>query len=337
MLQKIMRTSNSFLPALLRLVLGVVFFFHGSQKLLGWFGGYGYTGTMGFFTHQLGIPASLATLAIFAEFFGGIGLIIGFLTRIAAVGIVMNMFVAIMMVHAKVGFSMNWSGLQKGEGYEYHLLAIAIGVSLIVAGAGALSLDRLFADRISASMGADSKSNSRWAPKLALLLLIAPWGLPKSANAQDSGKQLKEAQQIAQQHLATFDVLDFDVFSNQQWDRIRESHSQDVTVHWPDGHITHGIDRHISDMKAFFVYAPDTRIKVHSVKIGTGEWTSVVGLMQGTFTQPMTTPDGKVIQPTGKAFNLPMCTVGHWKNGVMDEEYLFWDNATYMRQIGLGS
>jgi predicted ester cyclase len=99
--------------------------------------------------------------------------------------------------------------------------------------------------------------------------------------------------------------------------------------------VTHGIDKHIEDLKAMFVYAPDTRIQVHSVKIAQGEWTSVVGVMEGTFTKPMPTGDGKAIAPTGKAFKLNMCTVGHWVNGVMDQEYLFWDNQTFMRQIGL--
>lgn len=137
-------------------------------------------------------------------------------------------------------------------------------------------------------------------------------------------------------HIATFDTLDFDVFSNQKWDRLHESHSRDITVHWPDGHTTKGIERHIEDLKAMFVYAPDTRIREHPVKFGQGEWTSVIGVMEGTFTKPMPTADGKSIPPTGKAYRLPMATIGHWKNGVMDEEYLFWDNQTFMKQIGLG-
>jgi len=147
--------------------------------------------------------------------------------------------------------------------------------------------------------------------------------------------QYEEAEKLAQTHIATFDTLDYTVFTYQQWTRLHESHSQDVTVHWPDGHETHGIDVHIADLKALFVYAPDTRIKVHTVKIGSGEWTSVIGIMEGTFTLPMPGPGGKPIPPTGKAFKINMCTVGHWKNGVMDEEYLFWDNLTYLKQIGI--
>lgn len=154
--------------------------------------------------------------------------------------------------------------------------------------------------------------------------------------ADDELAGYKAAEKIAKAHIAKFDVLDFDVFTNQKWDRLKESHSQDIAVHWPDGHVTHGIDRHIADLKAMFVYAPDTRIQEHPVKIANGEWTSVIGIMQGTFTKPMPIGEGKTIPPTGKAFRLIMCTVGHWKNGTKDEEYLFWDNQSYMTQIGLG-
>src|SRR5579871_7062163 len=99
MLRKLVSTRCDVVPTVLRIILGVVFFAHGAQKLLGWFGGYGFTGTMGFFTHTMHIPAPLAFLAIVAEFFGGIGIILGFLTRIAAFGIAVNMLVAIAMVH----------------------------------------------------------------------------------------------------------------------------------------------------------------------------------------------------------------------------------------------
>ena len=147
--------------------------------------------------------------------------------------------------------------------------------------------------------------------------------------------QYREAEQVAKTHLGTFDTLDYVVFTNQEWVRLHESHSHDVIVHWPDGHQTNGIEKHIEDLKAMFVYAPDTRIKVHPVKIASGEWTSVIGVMEGTFTKPMPTADGKTIEPTGKAYKITMCTVGHWKDGVMDEEYLFWDNLTFMKQIGI--
>jgi hypothetical protein len=167
---------------------------------------------------------------------------------------------------------------------------------------------------------------------LALLCVV---GVGTSLGASTALTRYQHAETLAKAHIATFDDLDFNVFSSQQWDRLHESHSQDVAVHWPDGHVTRGIERHIADLKAMFVYAPDTRIKVHPVKIGTGEWTSVIGEMEGTFTQPMPGADGKMIPPTGKAFKIVMCTVGHWKSGVMDEEYLFWDSLTYMKQLGL--
>jgi putative oxidoreductase len=145
MLRKLFATDDSTVTSLLRLVLGVVFFAHGAQKMLGWFGGPGFSGTMGMFTGYLHIPAPFAFLAMTAEFFGGLGLIFGFLTRIAAFGIAVNMLVAVAMVHSNFGFFMNWSGTQKGEGFEYHLLVLAITAFLMIRGAGAFSLDRAIA------------------------------------------------------------------------------------------------------------------------------------------------------------------------------------------------
>ena len=142
--------------------------------------------------------------------------------------------------------------------------------------------------------------------------------------------------QMIAKNLVTFDTLDFTVFSNQDWVRLHESHSNDIKVNWPDGHFTRGIDKHIADLKAMFVYAPNTRIKEHPIRFGSGNMTCVTGIMTGTFSAPMPVGAGNFIQPTGKTFSLPMCTVGIWKNGVMIEEYLFWDNQTYMSQIGLG-
>ncbi len=138
-----------------------------------------------------------------------------------------------------------------------------------------------------------------------------------------------------EKNLKVFDNLDFDVFSNQKWDRLKESHAQDIAVTWPDGHETKGIQRHIEDLKAMFVYAPDIKIRVHPIRFGSGTWTAVSGVMTGTFTKPMPTAAGKSIAPTGKRFALGMITVGHWKNGTMDHEWLFWDNADFMKQIGV--
>lgn len=147
MLRKLLATSDDWTLTLLRLVMGVIFFAHGAQKALGWFGGYGFSGTMSFFTKMMHIPAPLAFLAICAEFLGGIGLILGALGRIAAFGISVNMLVAIVMVHAPNGLFMNWGGQQKGEGFEYHLLAIAIGIVLIARGSGPYSVDRVLASK----------------------------------------------------------------------------------------------------------------------------------------------------------------------------------------------
>jgi putative oxidoreductase len=134
-------------PTILRLVLGFLFFLHGLQMALGWFGGYGFSKTVDAFHAYMGIPAPLAVLAIAAEFLGGIGLLVGLLGRVAAFGICCTMVVAIFKVHLTNGVFMNWNGTQKGEGYEYHLLAIAIAVAIMALGSGALSMDRLLAKR----------------------------------------------------------------------------------------------------------------------------------------------------------------------------------------------
>lgn len=138
-----------------------------------------------------------------------------------------------------------------------------------------------------------------------------------------------------EKNLRTFDALDFDVFSNQKWERLHESHAKDIVVTWPDGHETKGIDVHIDDLKAMFVYAPDIEIKTHPIRFGSGEWTSVTGVMTGTFTKPMPIGGGKFIEPTGKRFALPMATIAHWKNGRMVHEWLFWDSQEFMKQLGI--
>jgi putative oxidoreductase len=142
MIRRLFATDDSTATAILRLVLGIVFFAHGAQKMLGWFGGLGFSGTMGFFTGAMHIPAPLAFLAIAAEFFCGLGLMLGFLTRIAAFGIGVTMLVAIATVNSAVGFFMNWYGTQRGEGFEYHLLVLAMTAFLTIRGAGAFSVDR---------------------------------------------------------------------------------------------------------------------------------------------------------------------------------------------------
>lgn len=127
---------------LLRLGLAAVMFPHGAQKLLGWFGGYGYEGTMGFFTETVGLPAPLAALAIGLEFFGPLLLLLGLGVRFVAAGFAAIMLGAIATVHAQHGFFMNWFGAQQGEGFEFHLLVITMALALMVRGAGSFSLDR---------------------------------------------------------------------------------------------------------------------------------------------------------------------------------------------------
>jgi hypothetical protein len=175
------------------------------------------------------------------------------------------------------------------------------------------------------------------------LLSIALAGVSAHALAQSAAERPttpppapeKQAPAV-ERNLHVFDVLDFDVFTNQKWDRLQETHAKDIVVTWPDGHETKGIDRHIDDLKALFVFAPDIAIKVHPIRFGSGTWTAVTGVMTGSFTKPMSTPDGKTIAPTGKRFAIGMATIGHWKDGVMDHEWLFWDNQDFMKQIGLG-
>ena len=137
-------------------------------------------------------------------------------------------------------------------------------------------------------------------------------------------------------HLKTFDTLDFDVFSNQKWDRLGESHAHDIVVTWPDGHETKGIDQHIADLKDMFVYAPDIQIKKHPIRFGARAWTTTTGIMTGTFTKPMPIGNGKFIAPTGQRFAITMATIGHWTNNKMDHEWLFWDAQDFTKQLGLG-
>jgi SnoaL-like polyketide cyclase len=157
----------------------------------------------------------------------------------------------------------------------------------------------------------------------------------RMTNASQQRAEMEKMKQMEKSNLANFDDLDFNVYTGQKWDQLDKSHAKDITVHWPDGRVTKGIEVHIQDLSAQFVFAPDTRIKEHPIRIASGEWTAVMGFMEGTFSKPMPIGDGKTIAPTGKPFKLPMVTIGHWKDGVMDEEWLMWDNQAFMKQIGL--
>jgi len=146
-MHRLLATSPSWSITIVRVTLGAIFFAHGAQKVLGWFGGFGFAGTLGFFTEKMGMPKPLAASVILIEFFAPLLLLVGLGTRAAALGIGAIMIGAIATVHASQGFFMNWSGAQAGEGFEYHLLALGLVAVLLVQGGGFISLDRLLASR----------------------------------------------------------------------------------------------------------------------------------------------------------------------------------------------
>jgi putative oxidoreductase len=147
-MRQLFETDDSWTGLVLRLTLGFVMFPHGAQKLLGWYGGFGFSGTMGFFTETMHLPWIVAFSVIIGEFFGSLGLIAGLLTRFTAASFMVIMLGAITTVHLQNGFFMNWSGKQQGEGYEYHLLVIGIGLALLLTGAGKWSVDRLIVEKV---------------------------------------------------------------------------------------------------------------------------------------------------------------------------------------------
>ena len=150
MLTWMVQTNGDWVIAIVRIVLGFVFLAHGAQMALGWFGGAGLQSTVRVFREQLRIPAPLALLSVAAEFLGGLGLVVGLLSRIAALGIAVVMLVALVAVHWKFGFFMNWFGEKKGHGIEYHVLVLALALIVIVKGAGAFSLDQVLYQHVSA-------------------------------------------------------------------------------------------------------------------------------------------------------------------------------------------
>jgi hypothetical protein len=154
----------------------------------------------------------------------------------------------------------------------------------------------------------------------------------------DAKKQLKEilnANKQIEANLVKFDTLDFVIYSTQNWKRLHESHAKNIKVVYPDGSVTVGIDEHIKQLTPMFTFAPDARINVHHIRFGSGIYVAVTGYVEGTFSIPMISADGTSIAPTNKKFKLPMCTTRVWKDGVMIEEQLFWDNQSLMKQIGL--
>lgn len=179
---------------------------------------------------------------------------------------------------------------------------------------------------------------------LAVLLAAAAAGcarpqpaqVPLTAARADAAvlKRLQAEQAQQDRNLQTFDELDFVHYSGQQWDHFHRSHAQNILVHYPDGSTTTGLDAHLAALKPQFEFAPDTRIKLHPIKVAQGNLTAVTGVMEGTFTRPMALADGTTLAPTNKPFKLDMATFGRWESGVMVEEWLFWDNQAFMQQIG---
>ncbi|VAX29969.1 Membrane protein, distant similarity to thiosulphate:quinone oxidoreductase DoxD [hydrothermal vent metagenome] len=148
MFLKTLKTDDAYSSLILRVAMGLIMFPHGAQKLFGWFGGFGFSGTMGYFTETMGIPVVIAFLVIMGESLGALALIAGFLTRFSAASLAVIMLGAITMAHWEHGFLMNWSGNQAGEGYEYHLLVIAICVALTLTGGGKWSVDKMISQKI---------------------------------------------------------------------------------------------------------------------------------------------------------------------------------------------
>jgi putative oxidoreductase len=142
MLHWLLNTPNEYSLALARIALGLVFFPHGAQKMLGWFGGSGFSETISGFA-KTGMPAPVAWFAIAVEFFGSLGLLFGLLSRVAALGLLAEMIGAISMVHFRNGFFMNWMGNQRGEGFEYHILVMTMALLILIWGGGAVSIDQL--------------------------------------------------------------------------------------------------------------------------------------------------------------------------------------------------
>jgi SnoaL-like polyketide cyclase len=174
-------------------------------------------------------------------------------------------------------------------------------------------------------------------PVVALTVLSACSRAP-SATEQAAVKELASIKAIdaqEQKHLALFEDFDINVYSRQKWDFILRSHATDIVVHWPDGRTTKGVEHHLVDLRQQFVFAPDAAIKEHPIKIAQGNWTTVVAIMTGTFTQPMPIAGAKPIAPTNLPFRFEITTIGRWDDGVMKEKWLMWDNPTFMRQVGL--
>ena len=175
-----------------------------------------------------------------------------------------------------------------------------------------------------ASCGTDGRTSSNLQAKVDSL--------------QNELKTLTDQRAVTDLRLAKFDSLDFDYYNNQKWDMLARSHADNIKCYYPDGTVTTGLyPQHIDQLKPMFVFAPDTKCKGHTAGFGSGEWTCVIEEVEGTFSKPLPIGNGKTIAPTGKHFKFSLATIGHWgPDAKMTEEYLFWDNQSFIKQIGLG-
>ena len=156
MLTRLLATDASAIRLVQRIVLGLVILPHGLQKTIGLFGGYGFTGTMGFLTGMVGLPWVIAVLVVLAESLGAAALVVGLFSRVTALGIAAVMGGAAVTSHLPHGFFMNWTGAQGGEGFEYHLLALAMALPIVVAGGGAASVDGWLTSKLAAPRRGDA-------------------------------------------------------------------------------------------------------------------------------------------------------------------------------------
>lgn len=171
-----------------------------------------------------------------------------------------------------------------------------------------------------------------------IVLILAAISFMVANSSYSFADETKSEDEQVQKNLKRFDQLDFDAYSKRKNMKLfRDIHCPDVKVVFPDGRTTFGIDQHVKDIDGLFNGTPDSRITAHPISFGSGEWTATTGILEATFSEPMKLLDGKSIAPTGKKVKMPMATIARWKNGCIAEEHLFWDNAEYMKQLGLGN
>src|SRR5215468_2200920 len=156
----------------------------------------------------------------------------------------------------------------------------------------------------------------------------------KIDSLQNELKKLADERAATELRLVKMDSLDFDYYNNHKWDMLARSHADNIKCYYPDGSTTTGLyPEHIDQLKPIFVFAPDTKCKTHAARFGSGEWTCVIEEVEGTFSRPIPIGNGKTIAPTGKHFKFSLATVGRWgPDAKMTEEYLFWDNQSFMKQ-----